>query len=315
MRFHPTPSRASRVRLATGAAVACLVFPWLASSAAAEEGVRLRYGFRPGASYSIQVGLRLTMQTEMQGLPPEAAGLAELAKDAREEMALRLVLDAGAPADDGATPVTVRVDDVLSKLTVGGQIVQVQGLEERLEGATILEGKLSRDGRSLTLAPPSAADIPDASREMVSLLLQSLPSLPDRELRPGDSFEIPARFELPGFGTGAGLDTTGRSIFTLRAVDGGTARFEVRGDASATATGDPSRPMTIKASAQGTAEFDLEEGIFSASRSELAIELGLEMQLPAGSPPPAAPVTLKVHGTAKGPVEVGVARVAATTAK
>jgi hypothetical protein len=312
MRLHPNPIRPFLLRAATWTAVV-LALGSVASPSRAEEGVRLRYGFRPGSSYSIRVGLNLAMQTELQGLPPEAAALAEMAKDVREEMALALLLDAGAPGEDGSTPLTVRIEDVQSKLAAGGQVVQMQGLEERLEGATILEGKLSRDGRSIVLAPPSASGIPDASREMVSLLLQSLPALPEREMHPGDSFEIPARFEMPGFGSGEGMETKGNLHFTLRSIEGGKAQFDVRGDASATATGDPARPMTMKASSLGTTEFDLEEGVFSASRAELGMELDLEMQLPSSSPPPAAPVTLKVHGNAKGPVEIAVTRVVATT--
>ena len=303
-----------------GGKLALLAFllPAPSSALGAEVGgVRLRYGFRPGASYTIVVGLNLAMRTDLEGLPPEAAGLAELAKDVKQETVLKLLLEAGASSSDGSTPVSVRIDDVQSKISLAGQVVQAQGLEERLEGATLLVGTLSRDGRVLELAPRSEADIPDASREMLSLMMQALPAFPDRDLHVGDSFDAPVRFETAGLAPDVKLETAGTAVFTLRAVEGGKARFEVRAGAAATADGKPSERMEMKASTEGTAEFDLIEGVFSLVRSELAIELFVESPMPAApaaaaqepagatAPPPAVPSTIKVHGRASGPLGDG----------
>lgn len=309
----------SVARFAGVVAVAAIALPAAALAATGGgDGVLLRYGFRAGASYTMTVGLDLTMQTEILGLPPEAAGLAELAKDVRQQVALALAIETGAAAPDGTKPMTVRVADVRATVSMGGKVVQAQGLEERLEGAVVLEGKLSADGRSLALAPRPDSEIPDASREMIGFVLQALPTFPERALRPGDSFELPASFAMPGFAPASRIETTGSSVFTLREIAGGRARFEVRGDAAVAATGDPAQQLTMKAATQGTAEFDLAEGIFTTARSDLAVELGADVQLPAGGPapptdatpatPPPAPAKIQMRGSAKGPIEVGVVR-------
>ena len=301
--------------------VLCVSVPAAIPARTGGEGARLRYRFKPGASYAIVVGLDLAMETQVEGLPPEAAALAEVGKDMKQQSSLKLHLEASAPGADGSQPLTLRVDDAQAKLSTAGRVVRMQGLEERLEGSILLAGTLSSDGRAIELAPRSDADIPDASREIVGLLLQLLPSFPDRELALGESFEVPVQFAAPGMGADVKLETHGTCVYTLRSVAAGRARFDVRAEGTADSSGDPTQKMTMKVDNHGTAEFDLAEGIFTTLRSELSIGLFLDTDLPSsaadpsGTPldftPNAPPRKLEVHASAKGPLEFAMVRVPA----
>ncbi len=299
----------------------CFLVPCVLGARTGPDGALLRYRFEPGVSYALVVGLDLVMDTQVEGLPPEAAALAAAGQDMKQRTSMTLSLQAGPRARDGSQPLTVRVEDAQATLSRQGRVLRAQGLEERLEGAVLLDGTLSSDGRTIELAPSSDANVPDASRELLGLMLQLLPSFPDRALAPGDSFEVPVRFTAPEMGGDLKLETRGTCTYTLRSVEGGRARFDVRAEGTADASGDPTHKLSMVVDNHGTAEFNIAEGIFTALYSELSIDLALDTELPPTDavPPGAvldftpstAPTKLQVRASAKGPLELAMARVSA----
>jgi hypothetical protein len=282
-------------------------------------GVRLRYRFETGADYRLAVGLDLAMDTQVDGLPPEAAALAASGKNMKQHTTLTLRLQAAPRAADGSQALTVRVEDVQAKLSRESQVLRMQGLEERLENAVVLAGSLSSDGRTIELATPSQDDVPDAAREILALLLQMLPSFPDRALQTGESFQVPVRFTAPQMGgEDVALETRGTCVYTLRGVERGVARFDVHAEGTADSTADPTQRMSMKVENGGGAEFDLTQGIFTSLRSDLSIDLALDAELPSTDAVPpgtvldftpvTAPTKLHVHASAKGPLELAMTR-------
>jgi hypothetical protein len=287
---------------------------------AAPESVRLAYQLVPGASYEQAMTMSMKLQMEMEGLPPESAALAQaMLKDLRQEMSMRVNLDMGSEESDGSVPFKASVSDVKMSMTMAGQPMEVPNLMDSLK-ELVTNGRQTADGRLAEVDFEGLENVPGLPAEFKDNLLRSLPEIPARDLKVGDTFEIPYRMAVPALPTGGKVDVDAKAIYTLKRIAETEAFFDVRQTMSM-GTGGPGSEelgMSIAGGGLGTAVFDLKEGFFKHLRIDTRMEVKLEMAIP-GAPegaapdgsdrPPAGPVRMKV--VAEGPVEVTMSRVGA----
>jgi hypothetical protein len=284
---------------------------------AAGDSVQLRYRLQPNASYEQKMSMSLVMDVEFDGMPKEALPTAQaLMSGMEQEMDMTMLMYVGEAEEDGSMSVEYRVDDVTSFMTMAGQRFEVPGLQATV-GSQSIKGRIGPDGRAIKLDLDELTGLPQG---MTDRLMQSMPSFPDKEMAVGDSFEMPVKMSMPipqmagQAGGGASLEMDGKVVYELRAVEGREARFQVSqtmimGMDSA----EEEEPATMKmeASGDGTALFDVEEGIFTNVRMEMTMHMkmgmgGLGNFGAGGTEGDGAPLSMTLK--ASGPVEITMAR-------
>jgi hypothetical protein len=171
-----------------------------------------------------------------------------------------------------------------------------------------------------------------------------MPGFPDRDLKIGDSFDVPVKMSLPALmmPRGEAGEVNSRGVYTLRSLGGTEALFDVRqtvslggnpdgaskqGGSADSGSGD----LRLKGGGTGTAAFDLKEGYFKSVTIDMSIELeligdpstfaGLGSSSSEGGPSPGATKpgtdpnqsaegTVRIKMIMKGPSRVTMTRLA-----
>ncbi len=315
-------ARRCRILLAAGSLVPMLLAAALPSWAE-DRSVSFRYALRAESTYDMTMTVSLGMQVSIDGLPEQAAALAALGRDVSQELRMKTVVSTASPDKDGSLPLEGRIADLQGKVTVGGQVIEMQGLADNLVGKAAFRGHVAQDGRVLRLDVEGIEGLASEPKEMLQQLVRALPTLPDRSMKVGDSFEVPFEYELPAFG-GGNLATRAVATYTLRSVEDEVATFDLRLAMSAGANGgsSPGMNLDLNGSGLGSAVFDRKEGIFRSVRADITLSMAMDMESPvettsggatAADPPgpgataPPSARRLKIRASAKGPWEITVA--------
>lgn len=260
----------------------------IAPAAAAAKGVRLRYGPKPASAYDQQGSIALDLRIDPSTLPEAMAAIAKLTLgDVRQEIRIKGLLEVQPRAADGSIPFTFKVVDAAGTLMRGGAPKPLTGVSAMV-GRPAVEARFSADGRRIEFAP--APETPQGRHDRArDQLAQSMPELPEGELRIGQSFEARVPVVLPGIG-GRGDDRVeARWIYTLRSIEAGRARFDVRQSLpTATATAARGQSYTTSGGAAGTATFDLGEGLFTDISLDADMSMTVNMPMPPGLAGPGA---------------------------
>lgn len=231
----------------------------------------------------------------------------------RQKLTMRSVLKVGARAADGALPLECNIQDLSGTIELAGQEFPVPGLSDDVRNSAGFRGRLLAGGREVQVETAGLDELPPDTQQMLSQLLQVLPTFPDGKLKVGDSFENPVKFELPGLPTGGELDAGGSVKYTLTSIDKDQASFDTHAVLSAHAVDSAEGAnTTISGHLDGVAVFNLADGIFTDHRATLSLELLMDMELPPqGQPGDAkggAPAVTKITAKATGPVEIKMTR-------
>ncbi|HXI03761.1 MAG TPA: hypothetical protein VNI57_11360 [Candidatus Saccharimonadales bacterium] len=315
-----TPGRVAPVLILAAAALAA-VAPLASPVMAQESFVKLEYRLRPETVYDQKFTMNMTIKMEMAGLPQKQAAMAgALMQGMTQELQMALSMDLGALDGQGAMPVTMRVDDVQSAMTVAGQ--KMPGPPTVSPGTLLMSGRITPEGKMLET---HLEKLQGVSPDVVDRLMEVMPKIPDKDLHIGDSFEVPISMTMPI--AGSDMEMKGQSVFTLQKISGGQAAFDVQQDFSmaagaAGATGGETSGMDlqVKGGGHGSAVFDIEEGIFSRMSIDMKLEASVATAAPsaaaagdAGQPGgDAQPGKFTINIDASGPMEMTFARRAAS---
>jgi len=306
---HAAPRTFRRIPVVIPAALAAvLVLAGSMAAPAAAKGVRLRYGLKPSSVYDQQGSIALDLRIDASTLPEAMAAIAKSTiGDVRQEVRIKGRIEVQPRAADGSLPFTFKVVDAAGMLVRDSGTKPLNGISAMV-GRPAVEARFSADGRRVEFAPaPDAVQGGhDRARDQ---LAQSLPELPEGDLRVGQSFEARVPVVLPGVG-GRGDDRVeARWIYTLKAIEPGRARFDVRQVLpNATATATRGRSYTMGGGASGTAIFDLGEGLFTDISLDADMSMTVHMPMPPGlAAPGAAPGGVPVpNGAAPDTLSAGM---------
>lgn len=293
-------------RLATAALIGLAMLTAAGGGpAVAASGVTLRYGLKPGNDYDQSGTMHLQIEVDPSSLPPGLAPLVQsMAGGMKQEIEFKGILDLQEKAADGATPFEFRVVEAHGSFTRGTETKEVPAVAA-VKDKPPLKGQFSADGRRVTMEPPAAAEGggPDRRREQ---LAQALPELPEKPLAVGDAFEAIVPLRLPSAGGHGDTPVETRWVYTLKAVDGHRADFDVRQiiPESSGSTMSKGRSLKLSGGASGTASFDLKEGLFTRIALDAAIDLTYAVPMPPG---------ISIPGDTSGAAASGDAAAAAPT--
>ena len=282
-RFAPSP------RSVTLALAALVSLPAAGSFVAAPSGVTLRYGLKPGHAYQQTASMTLEMALDPSSLPAGLAPLVQsMASGMQQAIEFKGLLEVKDKGGDGATPFGFKVTEAHGSFTSGGKTRDVPSVAA-VTGKAPITGRFTADGRRVEIDPAAPAETGGVDRRREQLA-QALPELPEKALAVGESFEARVPMRLPsGGGQGdTAIDT--RWIYTLRAIDGRRAAFDLRmvlPEPSATSLS-KGRSVAIGGGAEGSAEFDLKDGLFTRIALEAALDLTYGVPVPPGVAAPGA---------------------------
>jgi len=280
-----SPRRARRFPaiLAVAAGLALL------SQASAADSVRLRYGFKPQAAYAQSLGLNLTMTYDPASVPaPLLTLLQSMTGEIKQEVSSKARLQTKTRNADGTLPFEYKIIEAKGTMTQGGQTRPVPALDQAA-GKPPSQGHVSADGRQAILDAPETAQegIPKRVLERVA---DSLPVLPDKELRPGDSFETRTTMTLPGPGKGE-RQVQAVWLYTLKTLTRKEATFDVKQtlpEATSMTVGQGQK-AEMSGGGIGSAVFDLANGTFRSLQVDLDLAMTVDVPLPAGLAPAPGP--------------------------
>jgi len=294
-----------------------LVSALVSSSVSGKESARLRYLLRPGAVYDGLITVGLTTQVTMEGLPEEAALIAQtIGKDLKQQITIKTVLETGRVEKDGGLPVEYRIVDGSVQMTMAGQPIELPGLKDAFSSVRSLKGNLAPGGRALEIDSLSLESVPGLPPDTAQRIAQSMPALPDRELKIGDSFEVPTKLSLPGLPMAGRMETSSQCTYTLKSLTDAAATFELKTIVSGSYGDDGGERMKIKLTGggEGVAIFDLKEGIFTDSTTAMKVSVTIEMPYPTGPDPvpeseAAQPKIVRIRATMEGPTGYRMSRI------
>ncbi|HET8947510.1 MAG TPA: hypothetical protein VFQ07_11050 [Candidatus Polarisedimenticolia bacterium] len=298
------PHASSRARPARPAlAVALLGACALLSEASAADAVRLRYGFKPQAAYEQALGLNLTMTIDPASVPaPLLTLLQSMTGEIKQEVTSKARLQTKTRNADGSLPFEYKIVEAKGTLTQGGQTRPIPSLEQAAAKPPS-QGHVSADGRQAILDASDTATegIPKRVRERVA---DSLPVLPDKELRPGETFETKTTMTLPGPSGKGERQVQAVWLYTLKTVTRKEATFDVKQTLpeGAAMTVGQGQKMEMAGGGKGSAVFDLANGAFRSIQVDLDLTMTVDVPLPAGltMSPDASPGTGTQPGTTGG---------------
>ena len=262
-------------------AIVAAVSAALLAEASAAETLRLRYAFKPQASYQQTTGLNVVIAFDPESTPaPLLALLQTMSGDVRQEVTSKAALQTKTRNADGSLPLQYTILEAKGTMTQGGQVKPIPALEQAASKPPA-EGKVAANGRSIAFVdPPEGTEgIPKRVRER---LADSFPALPDKELKVGDSFEARTTLTVPGPGKGdRQVETTW--IYTLKTLDRQAANFDVKQTVpQGTPVETRSGTLEMTGGGTGTAVFDRAHGLFSAIKVDLDLTVTIDVPLPAG---------------------------------
>jgi len=222
-------------------------------------------------------------------LPPGLAPLVQsMASGMQQQIEYTGLLELRDKTADGVTPFGFKVVEAHGSFTRNGQKKEVPSVAAAATRPP-LTGKFSADGRRVTLDPAAAGDAggTDHRREQ---LAQALPELPEKALAIGESFEARVPMRLPSAGGHGDTAMETRWVYTLRALDGQHAAFDLRmvlPDASSASLSN-GRSLAVAGGAKGTADFDLKDGLFTRIALDADLDLTYGVPMPPGVAAPGA---------------------------
>jgi hypothetical protein len=263
--------------------IALLAACALLSEASAADSVRLRYGFKPQASYEQALGLNLTMTFDPASVPaPLLALLQSMTGEIKQEVTSKARLQTKTRNADGTLPFEYKILEAKGTLTQGGQARAIPSLDKAAEKPPS-QGHVTADGRQAILDVTDAATegIPKRVRERVA---DSLPVLPDKDLRPGDTFETKTTMTLPGPSGKGERQVQAVWLYTLRTLTRKEATFDVKQTLPAAASMEvgQGQKMEMAGGGTGSAVFDLANGTFRTIQVNLDLTMTVDVPLPPG---------------------------------
>ncbi len=180
-----------------------------------------------------------------------------------------------------------------------GRPLTDQVLKLMWEGELDPHGDVASETR--TAGPEQTKEIDRLSFPMLDGLFPRLAG--PRTLKGGESFVEHISMPLPTTLTVKGLETQRMQAtrrFTLRAVDGSQARFDVAVDYAPDPATPPTAPRTtiaIVGGGKGEAVFDLENGFWTSMRvpTQMTIDIEAPLRVLPGQPEGVDPGTAKTH--------------------
>ncbi len=265
---------------------------------AGPRGARLAYRLKPRTSYVQTMETSFVVRIEAAaGAPAAPEGTL---RDLRQSMKLAIQLETAAKDADGGVPFESRITAAAASMAVGDEVNDVPGAA-KMVGLTLGRGRVEPAGREVTFemaAAGPAAPLPPDFKDRMRL---TMPPLPDRGLSPGESFTVPLAMGLPPVPAIGGGRVSSQATFTLKAIEGDVAHFDVAQtfDLAAEDQAATRPPARLEGSAAGTASFDRRAGHFS--RLSLAMSLRLTTQAhptegPRGGRTAAFPISAVVEG-------------------
>jgi len=254
----------------------------LLAEASAADTVRLRYGLKPQAAYEQTIGINLVMTIDPASLPaPLLALLQSMAGDVKQEVTSKARLQTKTRNADGSLPLQYKILEAKGTMTQGGQTKPIPALEQAASKPPA-EGRVAPDGRRIILDPPpqGTEGIPKRVQERIS---DSLPELPDKELKVGESFETRTPMTLPAPGKGERQVET-IWVYTLKTLDRKAATFDVKQSLpeAASIPAGQGQKFEMAGGGTGSAVFDRETGTFSSIKVDLDLTMTTDLPLPAG---------------------------------
>jgi hypothetical protein len=245
--------------------------------------------------------MNLEMTVDPTSLPAGLAPLVQsMASGMKQEIEFKGLIEVHEKAADGATPFAFKVVEAHGSFTRAGQTREVPAVSAAT-GRAPLTGRFTADGRRIEIDPAAASEPAGVDRRREQLA-QALPELPEKPLQVGESFEarVPMRLPSAGGHGDTALDT--RWIYTLRAVDGQRATFDVRQSIPESSANSLSngRVLGIAGGASGTATFDLKEGMFTSIALDAALDLTYGVPMPPGLAMPGAGTAAAAPGPKDG---------------
>ena len=276
-------TRSSARSVRSGGAIAVLAACALLSEASAADSVRLRYGFKPQAGYEQALGLNLTMTFDPASVPaPLLALLQSMTGEIKQEVTSKARLQTKTRNADGSLPFEYKILEAKGTLTQGGQTRAIPSLDKAAEKPPS-QGHVSADGRQAILdaADTTTEGIPKRVRERVA---DSLPVLPDKDLRPGDTFETKTTMTLPGPSGKGERQVQAVWLYTLKTLTRKEATFDVKQTLpeAASMTVGQGQKMEMAGGGTGSAVFDLANGTFRTIQVDLDLTMTVDVPLPAG---------------------------------
>jgi hypothetical protein len=252
----------------------------------------------------------------MEGLPEEAAAIAQaIGRDLKQEISIRTLLEIGREEKDGSLPVEYRIVDSEVQMTMAGQPIEVPGVKDSFSKGQSLKGRLAAGGRTLELGETSIDSAPGLPPGTAQRIAQAMPALPDRELKVGDSFEVPIKLSLPGLPMAGRMDTSSTCVYTLKTLTDAAALFDMTTTVTGTYgdEGGERMKLTLAGGGEGKAVFDLKEGIFTDSSTSMKVNMAMEMPYPTGPDPvpeseASQPKIVKIKAVMEGPATYRMSR-------
>jgi hypothetical protein len=253
------------------------------SQASAADSVRLRYGFKPQTAYEQALGLNLTMTFDPASVPaPLLTLLQSMTGEIKQDVTSKARLQTKPRNADGSLPFEYKILEAKGTMTQGGQTRPIPALDQAA-GKPPSQGHVSADGRQAILdaTETSTEGIPKRVRERVA---DSLPVLPDKDLRPGDSFETRTTMTLPGPSGKGERPVEAVWIYTLKTLTRKEATFDVKQTLpeAASMTVGQGQKMEMAGGGTGSAVFDLASGTFRSIQVDLDLTMTVDIPLPAG---------------------------------
>jgi hypothetical protein len=323
--FAWTPDRGGRT-VRRAAAVAAVSAALLAEASAADT-VRLRYGLKPESAYEQVIGLDLVMNFDPASVPaPLLALLQSMTGEVKQQVSSKARLQTKTRNADGSLPLQYKILEAKGTLIQGGQTKTIPALEQAASKPPA-EGRVAADGRRVILDPPpqGTEGIPKRVQERIA---DSLPVLPEQELKVGDAFETRTAMTLPG-PSGKGerqVDTVW--VYTLKTLEKKAATFDVKQtipEGASMATGQGQK-LEMAGGGTGSAVFDRASGTFSSIKIDLDLTMTMDVPLPAGltlgsggttTPNPdgsTGPVPTRIKVLVKGPMAMTLVPASASPA-
>jgi len=257
---------------------------WLVSSAAADDGLSLKYKLNKGDKFiyrsisqlkQTQVIMGVTRENEMNSEAINTVTIDGIDEKGNYQLTLKAerlkftgkfafvgdyAFDSRSTERDKssmigavATPLFERLSGMMYQATVGpnGDVLEVRGYAEQLKD--LLEAN-----------PEAAPFVGGGSNESAKLSLKELfVKFPDKALKPGDSWDNPSDAELPRIGATKGKSTY-RLVGTTKFNGQETAKVEVTSegwvDLNVEQTGVKITGRITSISSTGTMHFDLATG-------------------------------------------------------
>jgi hypothetical protein len=234
--------------------------------------------------------MTLAMAVDPSSLPAGLAPLVQsMASGMKQEIAFKGLLEVQAKSADGATPFAFTIIEAHGSFTRDGQTKEVPSVAAAKDRAP-LRGRFTADGRRIEIDPAPAGETGGTDRRREQLA-QALPELPEKAIGVGESFEATVPMRLPSAGGRSESSLETRWVYTLRAVDGDRATFEVRQvvpESAPTSLGS-GRLLGIGGGSTGSATFDLKEGLFSRIALDAALDITYGVPMPPGLSAPGTP--------------------------